>query len=171
VSAKYCEVVNRITNVAPGAARLAVVAAAILVSACGVINNRKPIPPGTPTAHVHFGPVTGGFRSVGFSVRDGAACHPDKFRKGGVIGSYLGSDLDMDIPANTKLFFIVGDHENRGMTTVTCGGTVAFIPEPGGQYTVNLIHQDKQCGIAVHMDSKGVKVPVETETVPGRCLY
>ena len=162
---------NRITNVAPGAGRLAVVAAAVLVSACGVINNRKPIPPGTPTAHVHFGPVTGGFRTVAFNVRDGAACQPDQFKKGGVIGSYLGSEQDMEIPASTKLFFIVGDHENRGTTSVRCGGTVAFVPEPGAQYTVNLVRLEKQCGIAVHMDSKGGKVPVATEVVPGVCLY
>jgi hypothetical protein len=154
-----------------GAMRCAIVAAAILVSACGVINNRKPIPPGTPTAHVHFGPVTGGFRTVAIAVRDGAACSPDKFRKGGVIGSYLGSDLDMEVPANTKLFFIVGDHVGLGTTEVRCGGTIAFAPEPGAQYTVNLVYPDKQCRIVVQKDSNGARVPVATEVVPGTCLY
>ena len=165
------ESVIRITKFGRGAARLAIVAGAILVSACGVINNRKPIPPGTPIAHVHFGPVTGGFRVVSVAVRDGAACHPDQFKKGGVIGSYLGSDMEMDIPANKKLFFIVGDQEGLGTKVVTCGGTVAFIPEAGAQYTVNLVHQNMQCGIAVQKDSNGGKVPVATEVVPGVCLY
>lgn len=154
-----------------GAIRVSIVVAALLVSACGIIDNRKPIPAGTPTAHVHVGPVTGGFRSVSLSVRDGEHCHPAQFKKGGVTGTYLGSDIDLEVPADRKLFFIMADNEGRGTTVVQCGGTVAFAPEPGAKYTVNLIHPGKQCGIVVQKDSNGGKVPVATEVVPGTCLY
>jgi hypothetical protein len=171
MTSMQCKSVVRAAHYRQGAARLAIVAAAILLSACGVISNRKPIAPGTPVAHVHFGPVSGGFRVVSFAVRDGAACHPDQFKKGAVIGSYLGSDHEMDIPAKTKLFFIVGDQEGLGTTVVTCGGTVAFTPEEGAQYTVNLERSAKQCRIAVQKDSNSGKVEVATEVVPGTCLY
>jgi hypothetical protein len=56
MTSMQCKSVVRAAHYRQGAARLAIVAAAILLSACGVISNRKPIAPGTPVAHVHFGP-------------------------------------------------------------------------------------------------------------------
>lgn len=150
-----------------GAGRLAIVAAAVLVSACGIINNHKPIPAGTPTASMRFGPVTGGFLSQSIRVQDGGQCAAGEYNKGGVIGSYLGPFLDLEVPAGRTLFVSVGDSENVGMRTVRCGSAMAMTAEAGAKYTVNLLYEDGRCTIV--LTKTGSFDRIKTEPLPAKC--
>lgn len=147
--------------------RMAIVAAGIAVSACGVINNHKPIPAGTPTAFIRVGPVTGGFLSQAIRVQDGSQCQAGEYSKGGVIGSYLGPFLDLEVPADRPLFVTLGDHENRGLTTVTCSSGMSMTATPGVHYTMNLLYEDKRCTIV--LTKTGSFDRIKTEPLPPRC--
>lgn len=142
------------------AARLAVLAPFLVLGGCGIAANHKPLPAG-PTAHVHVGPVTGGFRWQNVHVHDGTQCHPGEFQNFHTIGSYLGSDLDMVVPASRKLYFSLGDGENQGMRQVRCGTMVVLTPEPGVRYTMNLLYEGNRCGIAVTRTDTGERVKTD----------
>lgn len=149
------------------AGRVAMLAAAIVASGCGVVANRTPLPPGTPVASVHVGPVTGGFRWQTVTVHDGSQCAPGNFKRFHTIGSYLGSALDMEVPANRPVFYSLGDGENQGLRKVSCGTTAALVAAPGVKYTMNLLYEGNWCGIVVTNTATGERV--KTEPVAAKC--
>ena len=148
------------------ARRLAIVALAIAVGGCGVVANRKPIPAGTPTAFIHVGPVKGGLKTQSIHVFDGLQCKPGEFNKTGLIGSYLGSDYDVEIPANTKLFFNLVDKETKILQVVECGNAIVMFAEPGMRYTMNLVYTGEKCDIVVKKTATGdiVKTSMPSRT-------
>lgn len=148
------------------AVRLALMAVAIAVGGCGVAANRKPIPAGTPIAFVDVGPVKGGFKTQTVHIFDGLQCKPGEFNKTGLIGSYLGSDYDVEIPANTKLFFNLVDHETKILQVVDCGNAMVMVAEPGMRYTVNLVYTGEKCDVVAKKTATGeiVKTDMPSRT-------
>jgi hypothetical protein len=150
--------------------------ACLLLTACGIAANHKPIPPGTPTASIHFGPVRDGFVSQSVQVHDGEMCHPGEFARFHTIGAYLGSDMDVDIPANRKMFVSLrnahGGTCSGTLCMISCTSSVSFSATPGTMYGARLVYQDKYqnaCAVVVTTLQNGA--PVSTQSETQKCLY
>jgi hypothetical protein len=154
---------------------LLALAAAVLLTGCGLAANRKPIPSGTPTASMHFGPVRGGFLSQSFNVHDGEYCHPAQFARYHTIGSYLGSDLDVDVPADRTLYLQMGNAENHGcsagLCTTRCSGGASFKVNADAKYRAQLVYEGNACAILVSEVQSGKEIPLPTRPETQRCLY
>jgi hypothetical protein len=150
--------------------RLAIAAAAIVLPGCGVIAHQKPIPAGTPTAFIHVGPVKGGLKTQSIHVFDGLQCKPGEFNKTGIIGSYLGSDYDVEVPAHTKLFFNLVEKETGILHVVECGNAIVMHATPGMRYTMNLVYTGEKCDIVVKQTATGelVKTEMPSHTCDGQ---
>jgi hypothetical protein len=154
---------------------LSAVAICMLLSSCGIIANRKPIPSGLPTATVHFGPMRSGLRTQSIRVNDGEFCRPAHFSRFHTVGAYLGSDVDVLVPAGQALFVSLSEMEagacSPGLCIIECAGGVSLSPSPGTSYIARLERKENQCRVVVNSVSKGTEVPVDTKPEPERCLF
>lgn len=149
----------------------------ILISGCGVVANRTPIPAGLPTATMHFGPKHGGLLTQSIHLNDGEFCHPAQFSRFKIIGAYLGSEVDVPIPASQTLFVSLTERApdrcriGAGMCTIECATGVSFSPVPGASYIARMERQADQCRIVVNKINGGVEEEVATKPELERCLY
>jgi ferredoxin len=152
-------------------------AASMALSGCGVMANSKPIQTGTPIAEIHFGPIVGLGRGMAITIYDNEKCSRDGFARYKTIGTFLGSDVDVEIPAGKQIFVTLEENKpdpskcgGPGVCISTCRSKVAFEPKEGGKYSAQMLTAEGKCGAIVFEIKNGHKDLVADQTHPKMCL-
>jgi hypothetical protein len=159
-------------------ARLLFFASTIVISialeGCGLAENAKPIPPGTPLAVVHFGPVNGLGQALAINVQDNEECSRSEFSRNKALGAISGRELDLEVPAGKRMYVAIDAIASGGycappfgggvcISLLQCKSRVSFEPRAGGTYSAQLLSKDKKCGTFIFEVRDGHK-----ELVPGQ---
>ena len=161
---------NRPGNARTRLALVAAAAAGLLLGGCGIVANNKAIASGTPTAAMHFGPMHKGMMVQSINIHDGASCRGQNFARFKTIGAYLGSDVDLDVPAGGEMFFSLYNSWSgackQGFCTFRCGAEASFAPQAGEHYVASVVFEGPKCAISMVLKRDGKEVPVATRPAP-----